>query len=678
VRWNPEDEPKDPKDGDDGDDDVVIPPEVPVKKRGGRAKGSKNKTPAEREAAGKRKRPSKAKEPESVFLQAFRAAMARYSRQSAVPPLLSSTGERLPANHPEVVAALAERERYWMSRPDHAQPLANHRGFRVASNEQLQDTPESLEDFSKYLAQFDILFSDIERRLWHMTGTQLKALPQLQDAPYETRISKFDAVQWALARPQLHQDIIQSPDTPIPESIPAEAIENASIYWEPEYTNTQLEEIARISREREISELGPRNFPNGANYWFMLFPQIRDMAMERGILGMRRIGSRGFRDSLINMLQIYDARRGIYPVVAPHGFSRFHGMSSAALQNMARQYGTCKDHTKEGLIAFLLEKAPAVTERSEEDTLVIVQSLLEDIADSINPTSNNTRLRKQLSVPQNFQFTWNNGLMANPDAMRRLQTAIGEGLQPAPTSNTGYLCGVRALAAAVAPIRYSLYRNAPAEVQDRGILNFVADDMMELLFSDYNLDDANDPAVQPINGLQGTPTPEYAAYVEELIGALRGLGDHIYDDVYAGLMAMNNLSLDQLSAVLELMFRNGTIDRRYAIGVVTAGRREGLPATAVLHGDWDDNTPIVWLFNDGYETNDGFEGHGPRLSHWEGFELPHASMAGLRRINEWGLSIPDAAAMPAPVFSKVTRVSTPRLLGCIAFETNFPSGQRGR
>jgi hypothetical protein len=192
---------------------------------------------------------------DSVFLQAFQAAMTRYLRQIAVPPLLSSTGERLSADHPEVVAALAERERYWMSRPDHAQALANHRGFRIASNEQLQNMPRSTEGFSKYLAQFDILFSDIERRLWHMTGAQLKALPQLRDAPLETRVAKFDAIQWALARPQLHQEILRSPDTPISESIPAEAIENASIYWEPEHTNSQLQETARISREREIEEL---------------------------------------------------------------------------------------------------------------------------------------------------------------------------------------------------------------------------------------------------------------------------------------------------------------------------------------------------------------------------------------------------------------------------------------
>jgi hypothetical protein len=363
------------------------------------------------------------------------------------------------------------------------------------------------------------------------------------------------------------------------------------------------------------------------------------------------------------MLQIYDARRGIYPVVSPHGFSRFHGMSSAALQNMAKKYGTCKSATKEGLIAFLLEKAPAVTERSEEDTLAIVQSLLKDIAHSMKPTSNNRRLREQLNVPQRYQFTWNGGLMANPEVMQRLQTAIGEGLQPAPTSNTGHLCGVRTLAAAVAPIRYSLYRNAPAEVQNRGIVSFIADDMMELLFSDYNLDDANDPEIQPIGGLRGTPTPEYAALLEERIGGLRGLGDNTYNGVYAEMTAMNNISLDQLSAVLELMFRNHTIDRRYAIGVVTAGYGS-VPATAAIHGVVDDNTPVVWLFNDGYETraDDGFEVRGPQLSHWEGFELPHSSMIGLQRINDWGFSIPDVAAMPTPRFSKVLYVGTPEIL----------------
>jgi hypothetical protein len=253
--------------------------------------------------------------------------------------------------------------------------------------------------------------------------------------------------------------------------------------------------------------------------------------------------------------------------------------------------------------------------------------------------------------------------MANPEVMQRLQTAIGEGLQPAPTSNTGYLCGVRALAAAVAPIRYSLYRNEPAEAQGRGILSFIADGMMELLFPGYNLDEANDPAVQPIDRLRGTPTPEYATLLEERIGELRGLGDNTYDDVYAEMTAMNNISLDQLSAVLELMFRNRTIDRRYAIGVVTAGHGN-IPASAIIHGVVDDNTPIVWLYNDGYgnRADDRFEVQRLRMGHWEAFELPHASTRGLQRINDWGFSIPDVAAMPTSVFSKVVCVSTPKIL----------------
>jgi hypothetical protein len=132
---------------------------------------------------------------DSMSFRASQAAMAKYSTQVAVPPLLSSTGERLPANHPRVVAALAERARYWMSRPGHAQALAIHRGFRIARDEQGNKMRHTNEVFSNYLAKFDILLSDIERRLWHMTGAELIRLPQMRDAPGEIRVKKLEGIQ---------------------------------------------------------------------------------------------------------------------------------------------------------------------------------------------------------------------------------------------------------------------------------------------------------------------------------------------------------------------------------------------------------------------------------------------------------------------------------------------------
>jgi hypothetical protein len=120
-------------------------------------------------------------------------------------------------------------------------------------------------------------------------------------------------------------------------------------------------------------------------------PEVREIAVERGILGNRQ-ATYGSRDDHINMLLLCDARRGIYPIVSPHGFSRFHGMSQAALHNMTKKYGTCKERSKDGLTAFLLEKTPAVVDRSEEDTLAIVRSLLEDMEHSMKPTSNSRRL----------------------------------------------------------------------------------------------------------------------------------------------------------------------------------------------------------------------------------------------------------------------------------------------
>ena len=125
------------------------------------------------------------------------------------------------------------------------------------------------------------------------------------------------------------------------------------------------------------------------------------------------------------------------------------------------------------------------------------------------------------------------------------------------------------------------------------------------------------------------------------------------------MTATNNLNVEQLTAVLELIYQSGLIDRRYTLGIVTEGRTSiangthvRVPARAHALGDTDPSTPIIWIYND----NTAHNGQA-FIGNWEGI-APYASrsMAGVRRVANWGLYVRDANEIPAPLFSKSARM----------------------
>ena len=362
-------------------------------------------------------------------------------------------------------------------------------------------------------------------------------------------------------------------------------------------------------------------------------------------------------DELINLVQIYDARRGIRPAVNPRRLSRWHGMSQHALQNISNQTGwTGGQLTKEELIEYLTENAPSVEDMSEDDARAVLDLLAHD----------------QLSLPKphhddhanSYQKTWNHGLTAPENVMRHLQTAVGSGLQPAPTDNTGFLSGVRALSSALRIVQMRVHRRfTPDEIVP---LHIRHSDMMDILFENYGemQDDLDYPDIEPNDDIHGIPTPAYRVILEERYGPM----DEMEEDTFNELTSMNNLTITQLFLILQLLVKENLLDRSYALGVVVEshdvvtadGTTQRAPRHAQIIGDYDENTPIVWLYNDGYgmgqsKKHEGRKDVVRKISHWEGFELPLEDTTGVRRVNEWGLSIPDARALPAPRFSKAGR-----------------------
>ncbi|KAH6663841.1 hypothetical protein B0J14DRAFT_706855 [Halenospora varia] len=595
---------------------------------------------------------------------AFLFAAAEFSRRSLAPDLIPPQDARLAAAHRLALAAATEtrRQHYLKSSRLQIEALATYRGYRGFRDEQEELLKRGNYACCEWLAQYDVLFSDSQRLLWRMPHHQINAIPEAQQAPNRARKSRL--VNWLVENVAARELLKYSEELDV-SSIPAEELDNASIFWEPYHTVEELIKMARENQAQVSSKTAPKPLPTGQNYWFMSNTELKEVIAERGIGAASAESLKGNRADFINILQIYDAKHGRQPVVDPKSYSRFHGMSSVELLRLAKKEGfksKAKASSKEDLIEYLMKNTKSIKDLSEADSEAIAKLLCDDLVASLPNKSDQLSWSKIFAAPKSYQTTWNEGLTATPDILCHLQTAVGRGLQPAPTSNIGLLCGPRALAASLHYVRYDIYRR---ESPPEGIIPINHDDLMELMFADYNLDAANDESVPAVIGLTGTPTPEYAELLEERLGSLRDENhDDLYREVHTEMLAMNNLSIDQLSLMLELARRAGYIDRHYSIGVVMGSRqivRNGtivtIPATAEIHRADAEDAPIVWLHNDGFEGSAQQNSASPQFSHWEGFELPTADVAGLRNINSWGLSVPDAIALPAPLHTRPTRAT---------------------
>ena len=268
---------------------------------------------------------------------------------------------------------------------------------------------------------------------------------------------------------------------------------------------------------------------------------------------------------MINMLQIEDARRGLLPRPRSTDASKYHNMYYMNLRQLASKRGyamirksNLNDADAATLVSFLLEQdAPSTAFEDEIDAASmaeVVRILLDDLAESLTLSSDGPKPRART--------THNRGIYGTVEALNSLSDTLMQNWFPTRTSAAGFLCGPRALAISLEARRFQWRWDHREAKQQLPMLN--ADDLMELLFDDYEPDEFVPP------GTLGTPTQLYAAYIQSMIGHLHEEDPAAYQDLLNDTyLAMNDLNIQQLEAILELLWDGGMIEEHYGLGVVT-------------------------------------------------------------------------------------------------------------
>ncbi|CZR62079.1 uncharacterized protein PAC_11976 [Phialocephala subalpina] len=343
--------------------------------------------------------------------------MARaYSRTTwPASPVLSGQGERLPKTDPKVLAAVSSLQvKYAGLRRMQITALAHHRGFEFFRD---ADNNLTTEAYTRWLAEFDVIFTEEERELWPMTIAELKNLARNRNSGLVDEQSRIGLIKWLLshsAAPPNPAQVVANLST----SVDTEAVEY--IFWLPPHSNDDLVALAKKTQRKILLGNARAKFKEGPNYW--LQGDRRDIRSEVLELGICDSSAEGSRDEIINLRQIYDARRGVMPVVDPRSFSQWHGLSHQALQKIAGDHGWKGGQlTKEELITWLLENVDNVQEQSLEDTLAIVQFLAEEIESTVQSTLDKKRLEDAISRTEKFVATPKNKLSGPPEAMSLLR-----------------------------------------------------------------------------------------------------------------------------------------------------------------------------------------------------------------------------------------------------------------
>lgn len=265
----------------------------------------------------------------------------------------------------------------------------------------------------------------------------------------------------------------------------------------------------------------------------------------------------------INMLQIEDARRGLMPRPRPSGASKYHNMYHASLFELAIKRGFDKQHSRSTqdsatLIKFLLSQdTPSAAFEQNADAAsmqLAAKMLVDDLSESLGQLAADST--------SSTRTTDNGGIVAPAEALNSLSETLMHNWFPTRTSAAGFLCGPRALAASLEEHRFQWRRQHP---EDTAVLpTLTVDDLMSLLFDDYV------PGEFVAPGTRGKPTPLYAAYIESMIGHFRDMDPALYQDILNDTyLPLDDLSIQQLEAMLSLLWDQGRIEQQYGLGVVT-------------------------------------------------------------------------------------------------------------
>ncbi|KAK3724491.1 hypothetical protein LTR37_001115 [Vermiconidia calcicola] len=378
-----------------------------------------------------------------------------------------------------------------------------------------------------------------------------------------------------------------------------------------------------------------------SNYWTSSKLQLSAEIVRRGIVGLTMNGLR----RIINVLQIHDALNGLFPIPRPADASVYHNMYQDNLVRLGTERGYFRqqgDKTRDSqsIVDFLIEQdrdAPgpsaAFNEALDAETAILAaQILLDDLSLALGYTASTPLFGA--SNPDVPHGTHNRGIFGSHEALNSLGQTLMRNQFPTETPSRGLRCGVEALARSMRATRSDRYQHDLMREPSRHI---TGDEMMQLLFTDFVPDEVANP------GTTATPTPAYAAYIENAIRHLRDEDIVLYNEYYHIYTARNNLNIQQLIAVIELLRNSGQIEDDFGLGVVVGTHRhlggDGVmvdhQANARIVHPGRNSAPVLWIHHN------VAVGAG-EYNHFEGFE-----MGGRINTNvEWGMRMGDTSLLP--------------------------------
>lgn len=407
---------------------------------------------------------------------------------------------------------------------------------------------------------------------------------------------------------------------------------NSTLHDFDEHTYAALRDLAH----RQFRQLLPQNAfttartrPSlGPNYWFEGVEPLFRTLTERGIHhgGQRRLNT---KRQAISVLQLDDAWNGILPRADPSSTSYLHTLSYEDLILRAKEAGF---HKANGTNAKLNADIALTFLQGKRDATDDIQKIDPEILAMIRRAVGTTAQSSNTLEPTHQSH--NGGIVAaSAGALSRLHITLSNGHYPTWTSSIGYQCGPIALANTMHAVRNRYY----ATTAEGPLYHWTQEELRQLLF--LNAEDAG--SVDEFgNPMIGIPTPEYQAYLDEL------LGDREEDDrgvEHHNMTQLNNMHWQQLVAMVVLLHRAGRIEEEFNVGIVTNVHNG--PATAQIVHEGGNNASTLWLHHNAAASDDEY-------SHWEGFQEPR-SESDFDIVAAWGLGAdPITADTPRTAWSR--------------------------
>jgi len=337
----------------------------------------------------------------------------------------------------------------------------------------------------------------------------------------------------------------------------------------PWHSYVDLYHIARefqVATEARLN--GAIDWAQGPDYYWMSRQELHQALRTSGVFTPSRYNALAL--VMINWLQILDARNGILPALSPLNSSRYSTMSTADMVIQLQKMGcgqSLSNLRRPALLALCLENDPTgFQELSHAESTSIGRLLGHRLAISVTTNDDDvSRLGTQVQEQRGGLATTHTGTLVGPmPVLQQFQRwAIDLDFAPTVTSDVGFQCASRGLAMSLEAVLHTLQDAQP-------VADITSDDILSALFTDHDANVANDPSRVPIANARGQPTPEYAALLQERLEPLRAAGDaSAYNSQYNEMLMSNNLSTDQITSALELLYQSGRLPRRMALGIVT-------------------------------------------------------------------------------------------------------------